>query len=408
MALDEVAGAPLSEHPSEAKERQADVRRRVVDADAHCDAPYEMWADYLPQHLRELAPQIEHGEENDWIVFESKKRPVMMISNQAGRTGKEFKMVGRRSDQRPVWLPETRLADMDTDGIDAAVLFGGGPLPTFNPELYISSFDAYNRWLWDFCGADRRRLVPVGYVPMRDVDETVQMLKDLRKLGFRSVNIPAFPMQKGDATASSIEVRALNRAQSAALSGDPGGDRSYADPEFDVMWETLQDLDMTVTMHLGGRVPRFGEKKYFLADMPMSKVAMIEPIAIFIFNAIFQRFPKLRLATVESGVGWMAWVAEYMDRTWEKQRYWTESPLTEKPSFFMDRNVYASFINDRTGILNRELPGGRNIMWSSDYPHSETTFPHSHDVIARDFVGIPEEDVREIVCDRARRVYFVD
>jgi predicted TIM-barrel fold metal-dependent hydrolase len=408
MALDEVAGVTVSERQSETANPQAGVRQRVVDADAHCDAPYEMWQDYLPPHLRELAPRIEHGEENDWIVFEGKKRPVMMISNQAGRTGKDFKMVGRRSEQRPVWLPETRLADMDTDGIDAAVLFGGGPLPTFNPELYIASFDAYNRWLWDFCGADRRRLVPVGYVPMRDVDETVAMLKDLRKLGFRSVNVPAFPMKKDDATASSIEVRALNRAQSAALSGDPGGDRSYADPEFDVMWETLQDLDMTVTMHLGGRVPRFGEKKYFLADMPMSKVAMIEPIAIFIFNAIFQRFPKLRLATVESGVGWMAWVAEYMDRTWEKQRYWTESPLTEKPSFFMDRNVYASFINDRTGILNRELPGGRNIMWSSDYPHSETTFPHSHDVIARDFVGIPEEDVREIVCDRARRVYFVD
>jgi len=406
MALDEALS--LSERSGDAQDGARVVRQRVIDADAHCDAPYEMWKDYLPPHLRELAPQIEHGEEHDWIVFEGKKRPVMMISNQAGRAGKDFKMVGRRSEMRPVWLPQTRLADMDQDGMQAAVLFGGGPLPTFNVELYLASFDAYNRWLWDFCGADRKRLVPVAYVPMRDPEETVRMIKDVHKLGFRSVNIPAFPMAKGDATASSIEVRALNRAQSAALSGDPGGDRSYADPEFDILWRTLQDLDITVTMHLGGRVPRFGEKKYFLADMPMSKVAMIEPVAIFIFNAIFQRFPKLRLVTVESGVGWMAWVAEYMDRTWEKQRFWTESPLTEKPSFFMDRQVYGSFINDRTGILARDLPGGHNIMWSSDYPHSETTFPHSHDVIARDFVGVPEEAVRAIVCDTARRVYSVD
>jgi hypothetical protein len=100
-------------------------------------------------------------------------------------------------------------------------------------------------------------------------------------------------------------------------------------------------------------------------------------------------------------------VAEYLDRTWEKQRFWTESTLTEKPSFFFDRNVYGSFINDRVGILNRDLPGGHNIMWSSDYPHSETTFPNSHDVIARDFVGVPEKDIREIVCERARRVYAV-
>jgi hypothetical protein len=96
-----------------------------------------------------------------------------------------------------------------------------------------------------------------------------------------------------------------------------------------------------------------------------------------------------------------------MDRTWEKQRFWTESPLTEKPSFFMDRNVYASFIQDRTGVLNRDLPGGRNIMWSSDYPHSETTFPNSRQVIARDFEGIPEGDTRDITCNRAKKLYGV-
>ncbi|CAN7314718.1 amidohydrolase family protein [Phenylobacterium sp. LjRoot225] len=398
MSLDQA----LTERPSEPKTRQ-----RVVDADAHCDPPYEMWAEYLPPHLRELAPRIEHGEENDWIVFEGKRRPVMMISNQAGRTGKDFKMVGRRSDMRPVWLPETRLADMDQDGMDAAVLFGGGPLGTMNSELYIASFEAYNRWLWDFCAADRRRLVPVAYVPMRDVDETLRIVHDAAKLGFRSVNIPAFP-QANDGVSSSIEVKAIQVAQGAALTGDPGGARSYTDPEFDRLWSTFEDLDMTVTMHLGGRIPRFGDKKHFLADMPMSKLAMAEPIGIFIFNCIFQRHPKLRLVQVESGVGWMAWLAEYLDRTWEKQRFWTESQLEEKPSFYMDRNVFGSFINDRVGVINRNLPGGRNIMWSSDYPHSETTFPNSHDVIARDFAGVPDEDIREIVCERARRVYAVD
>jgi predicted TIM-barrel fold metal-dependent hydrolase len=384
----------------------ARARGRIVDADAHMDAPYEMWADYLPAHLRELAPQIEHGEEHDWIVFEGKRRPVMLISNQAGRQGKDFKMVGRRSDLRPVWLPETRLADMDTDGMDAAVLFGGGPLGTSNSELYIESFGAYNRWLWDFCGADRRRLIPVGYLPARDPDETLKMLHELAAMGVRTVNIPAFP-QAADGVSTSARVAAINSGQGAALTGDPGGGRSYADAEWDRLWAALQDLDVTVTMHLGGRLTRFGEKRHFLPDLVMSKVSMAEPVAIAIFNGIFQKYPKLRLVIVEAGVGWMAWMAEYMDRTWEKQRFWTESPLTEKPSVYMERNVYASFIHDRVGILNRNLPGGRNIMWSSDYPHSETSFPHSHDVIARDFEGVPEQDVREIVCERARRVYSV-
>jgi len=327
-----------------------------------------------------------------------------LISNQAGREGKNFKMVGRRDEMRPVWLPETRLADMDEDGMDVQVLFGGGPLPTAETELYIASFDAYNRWLWDFCGTDRSRLIPVGYVPARRPEETVAMLQALAKMGFKSVNIPAFP-QADDGVTTTAKVQAIASGQGAALTGNPGGGRSYADAEWDILWATLQDLNITATMHLGGRVPRFGQKEHFLPDLVMSKVAMAEPVAIAIYNGIFMKYPKLRLVIVESGVGWMSWMAEYMDRTWEKQRFWTENTLVEPPSYYMDQNVYGSFIHDRVGILNRDMPGGKNIMWSSDYPHSETTYPHSQDVIARDFDGIPEADVREIVCERARRIY---
>jgi predicted TIM-barrel fold metal-dependent hydrolase len=377
-----------------------------VDADAHIDPPYEFWADYLPAHLRELAPRIEEEDDCDYVVFEGKRRPVLMINNQAGRDAKDYKMKGKISEQRDARSPSKRLADMDLDGIDSAVLFGGGPLGTMNSELYIASFEAYNRWLSDFCAADRRRLIGVAYLPMRDIDETLKMVRAAAKLGYRSVNIPAFP-QSADGVTTSARVGAINMAAGAALSGDPSGTKSYRQPEFDRLWAEIQDLDLTVTIHLGGRVPRFGDKEHFLPDLVMSKLAMAEPIGICVYGGVFERFPKLRFVTVESGVGWMAWMAEYMDRTWERHRFWTENKLPERPSFYMDRNVYGSFINDRTGVLMRDLPGGKNIMWSSDYPHSETSFPHSHDVIARDFAGIPDADVQEIVCDRARRVFSV-
>jgi predicted TIM-barrel fold metal-dependent hydrolase len=383
------------------------VRPRVVDADAHIEPPHEMWADYLDPEFRDQAPRIESGEDNDWIVFEGRRRPITLIGNQAGREGKNFKMVGRRSEQRPVWLPEVRLADMDQDGMDAAVLFGGGPLPTAKPDLYIASFRAYNRWLWDWCGADRKRLIPVAMVPARDPDETIQILRDLAKMGFRSVNIPAFPQAK-DGITTSATTQAIASGQAAALTGNPTGGRSYADAEWDRFWATLQELDLTITMHLGGRMSRFGMKEHFLPDLVMSKVAMAEPVAIAIYNCIFQKYPKLRLVIAESGVGWMSWMAEYMDRTWEKQRFWTENKLELPPSHFMDQNIYGSFIHDRGGILSRDRPGGRNIMWSSDYPHSETTWPNSQAVIARDFKDVPEADIREITCERARRVYSVD
>jgi predicted TIM-barrel fold metal-dependent hydrolase len=259
----------------------------------------------------------------------------------------------------------------------------------------------------DFCSADKRRLIPIGYVPMRDIDETITHITRLAGLGFKAINLPAFP-QNPNGWSTTSGVKALKEGQIAALTGDPKGNLQYRQPEFNRLWSVISDLDLGISMHLGARVPRFGEKEYFLADMPMSKMAMAEPIGILIFNGIFQRFPKLRLASAESGVGWFAWYAEYCDRTWEKQRYWTESPLDHPPSHYMDHNVYGSFIQDRAGILNRTLPGARNIMWSSDYPHSETTFLHSHEVILRDCNGIPKEDVRDIICNTARRFYRLD
>ena len=379
----------------------------ILDADAHIDPPYEMWKDYLPKAFKDRAPRVEEGEDVDWLVFEGNRRPIHMMSNQAGRSGKDFKMRGKRSDMRNTHDPINRLADMDSDGIQAAICFGGGPLGSTDNDLYIASYDAYNDWVMDWCAAAPKRLFPVGYVPMRDVDETIAHVKRLAKKGFRAINMPAFP-QNRDAYTTSSTVKNLKSGQVSAQTGDSKGTMQYYMPEFDRLWATFVDEGLVGTFHLGARVPRFGDKQHFLPDMPMSKVNMAEPIGIFIFNCIFDRFPELRLGSMESGVGWFAWFAEYMDRTWEKQRFWTESKLKNPPSYYMDHNIWGSFIQDRAGILNRNLPGCRNIMWSSDYPHSETTFPNSHAVIERDFAGVPEADIQAIISGNAKRLLRLD
>ncbi|MFM5931401.1 MAG: amidohydrolase family protein [Novosphingobium sp.] len=379
----------------------------IIDADAHIDPPYTMWQEYLPAHLRDRAPRIEEGDDCDWIVFEGNRRPLQMINNQAGRDGKNFKMRGKLSDMRAAWDANFRLSEMDLDGMSQAVLFGGGPLGTLDNELYMASYEAYQTWVMDWCSADKNRLHPVGYLPMRDIDETIGQIQRLAKMGCKAINLPAFP-QNAKAWETSSNVANMKAGQVSALTGDPKGELQYYQPEFDRLWAVIQDLDLTVTMHLGGRVPRFGDKLHFLPDMPMSKLAMAEPVSMFIFHGIFQRFPKLRLGMIESGVGWMAWFTEYVTRTWEKQRYWVESPLTESPAFYMDRNVWGSFIQDRTGVLCRNLPGGRNIMWSSDYPHSETTYPNSRKIIMRDFDGVPADETKAIICTNAKRFFKLD
>lgn len=371
----------------------------IIDADAHVNPPHDMWADYLPENLREFAPVIEHGEDADYILFEGNRRKVNLINAQAGRKGSDYKMEGRISDTRSGgWMPTARLADMDQDGMDAAVLFGGGPLGTQNEELYISSFDAYNNWLADFCSVNPKRLGGVGYVPMVDVDQTVAMMKRCAALGMKAINIPAFPMAR---------MASLNGGdmQQRALTGDTTGDRSYADPEFDPIWKTACDLGLPLTIHLGGRTVRFWDKKFFLSDLLMSKFGMGEPIAVMIFGGVFQRFPELKLASVESGVGWFAFAANYMDETWAKQRHWVNSSLEHEPSYFMERNIFGSFIHDRAGIEMRHFKGAGNIMWSSDYPHSETTFPNSMDMIAKLFHDVPTAERDLIIGGRAKAFY---
>jgi predicted TIM-barrel fold metal-dependent hydrolase len=204
-----------------------------------------------------------------------------------------------------------------------------------------------------------------------------------------------------------LDVAAGGAAQTLALTGDPNGSRRYDDPEFDRFWAAAVELDMALTIHLGARATRYTDPDKILADLAVSKVAMAEPIAIMIFGGVFQRFPKLKFASVESGVGWFAWFANYMDETWKKQRYWTNSPLKETPSFYLDQNVFASFIHDRIAALTYDLPGGRNVMWSSDYPHSETTYPHSQEMIERLFAGVPEDAKRHMLGGTAGKLYRV-
>ena len=391
---------------------KAPMKYRTVDADQHLNPLQTFWQDYLPSHLRDLAPKIEHGEDADYVIFEGRRKKLNLIVSVGAGEAKDYKMEGREKDVRASsYDAAERIKDMDLDGVDAAVMYGGGPLGTANMELYIESFRGYNRYVKDWCDYDRRRLCPVGYVPMRDTDEAVKFIEELAKMGFTTVNIPGFPQNPTSPTARSapgtMGQSDLMVAQSNSLTGDPYGERQYDQPEFDKFWAALIDHQITPTFHLGGRFARFADKKYLMVDQIMSKFAMCEPFAQMIHGGVFDRFPDLKIAAVEAGSGWMAFAADYMDRTWEKQRYWTGSTIKHAPSHYFEENIYTSFIHDRVGIYNRHLPGGKNIMWSTDYPHSETTWPNSQEWIDRLFEGVPEDEKHMILSENARKLFRI-
>jgi predicted TIM-barrel fold metal-dependent hydrolase len=371
---------------------------RIISADSHVNPLPTFWREYLPERFRDAAPRLEQTDEGDFIVFEGQRAPFSILGALAGKKVEDYKVTGKLSETRPGgWEPQARLEDLALDGVDAEALFGGGPLTSRDPELHRVSYRAYNTWLADFCAESPARLLGMAYIPMDDAEGAVAELKFAADRGLRGVVIPAFPPAgtvDGAGTPGAAVIMVTN----------PNSGRNYYDPEFDRFWATAVDLGIPIHMHLGARRTSL-EPQQFLSDMTISKVSMAQPIAQFIFSGLFEKYPDLKLVSVESGVGWFAFVAEYMDHLWKKHRYWTGNTLKEPPSFYMDRQVYGTFLEDRAGILARHLPGAGNIMWSSDYPHSETSWPHSQEYIARLLEGIPEPEKAAIICNTARRLY---
>jgi predicted TIM-barrel fold metal-dependent hydrolase len=373
---------------------------QVIDADSHVNPPPTFWAEYLPKELRSQAPTVEEGDEVDYIVFEGQRTEFTRITDQAGVADADRKGVSKIKVTRAGgYDPDARLADMDTDGVDATAIFGGGPLGSTNFDLFVASFRAYNAWLADFCSVAPDRLFGMAYIPMFDTETAVAELRWAASRGLRGAVIPPYcPEPKYQGGAQNLN--------NLIMFAEPDGSRSYADPDFDKFWRAASDLGMPIHVHLGASkvgTPTGHDFRY--RGQMRSKLAMAEVVVHFTMTGILPKFPELKLVSVESGVGWMAFAAEYLDNTWRKHRVTTNSPITVEPSTYLDRQVYGTFLEDAAGVQNRNLIGARNIMWSSDYPHSETTWPHSQASIERSLQGVPDDEARRLVAGNAIDLY---
>ena len=356
---------------------------RLVSADSHVVPLPSFWRDYLPARLRDRAPRIESTDAGDWTVFEGKRTPVMAINSIAGKARDGQGLRYRRfAEQVPGGHdPAARIADQDRDGIVAEVLYGGGPLATEDRELFYASHVAYNDWLADFCAHAPSRLVGVAYLPLESPEAAVAEVRRTRARGLRAALLPAKP---------------------------PFG--AYWDRDWAPLFAALTEACMPAGLHVGfgfARRHRFEGGAAFMTDVVMTKLEMAAPLADLVFGGVLERHPDLKVISVEAYVGWLPFVAEYMDHAYRVHRYWNDLGLREEPSHYLRRQVYATFIEDPVGLRERHALGVDNLLWSSDYPHGESTFPDSRGFVARAFAGIPEEETRKMVHDNARRVFDI-
>jgi predicted TIM-barrel fold metal-dependent hydrolase len=356
---------------------------RLISADSYVVPLPSFWREYLPARLRDRAPSIESTDEGDFTVFEGRRTPVMAINSIAGKSrDRQGFTYSRFADQLPGGHdPAARIADQDRDGIAAEVLYGGGPLATEDRELHDASHRAYNDWLADYCAYAPGRLIGVAYIPFESPEEAAAEIRRTRRKGLRGALIPAVP---------------------------PCG--HWWEERWSPVWEALVETGTPAGLHVGfgfARRHRFTEGPAFLTDVVMTKMEMAAPLADLIFGGVLQRHPELKVVSVEAYIGWLPFVAEYIDHAHRVHRYWNDPGLAEPPSFYLRRQVLATFIDDPVGVRERHAFGVDNIMWSSDYPHGESTFPESRRFVERAFAGVPADETRKIVSENARRLYGI-
>jgi predicted TIM-barrel fold metal-dependent hydrolase len=369
-----------------------DLNFPIISADDHVNPPPLMYGERLPSKWRARAPRVEEKDGRERLVFEGTSRPFTALDAAAGVDAKDIRLLARTKQEgrKGGWDPDARIEDMDFDGVHAQVLFGSGSgggvaIQCEDRALRFAMMQTYNDWIAEFCLRYPSRLIGIGEIPSWDIELAVAETDRCAQMGLRGVLLPAVP----------------------AYRESPAEDQPYTSDVYEPLWEALAERSMPIHFHLGTRPITRGLDRDVMVNISVNKSAMSEPLASFILSGALQRHPNLKLVSVESGIGWMAFLIPWMDLVWEKHRHHTKSELIEKPSFYFHRQVFATFIDDVVGIRNRDIIGVNNILWSSDYPHVNSSWPTSREYIEKHFADVPREEAQRMTCENTAELYGI-
>jgi predicted TIM-barrel fold metal-dependent hydrolase len=366
---------------------------RIISADSHVNPARDLWTRDIPAAFKDRAPRVESTPMGDFWIVDSQVTGAIGLDASAGLKPEEFRPVGLSyKEMRPgSYDPKARLEDMDLDGVSAEVLYFGGPVAQHHkdPALRRYIVQRYNDWMVELSQAAPGRLIGLAHVPLVDLDEASGELQRIAKLGLRGFHVDPFPDERG---------------------GKP-----LWDPDYEKFWALVAETQLPISFHIVGvrhqdvvamfTNPTPGVKESFIAMAPIS---LCEVVSTLVFTGILARHPNLRFVLVECGIGWIPYFLERMDGTFKKHRFWTHSIIKEPPSAYWFRQGHATFIEDHPGVKLRHEAGLENILWSSDYPHSDSTWPRSREVIAEHFADVPARERDLVISGNAARLYRVE
>lgn len=354
----------------------------MVSADSHANEPRDLWATRIEPQFRHRVPRVEVDANGvKWSLTEG-HRP-----NRLRET--EFEGEDRRR-ATVTEDPVERMRDNQLDGIDAEVIFPNKGLSmwaTPDPALAMAMCRVYNDWAWETFGPYVDTMSPAAALATGDFDGSMAEIERVANMGFRVLTLPCKPMWGAHDVAHA----------------------NYNLPVFDPMWALIQETGMPITFHVStGRDPRAsrGNGGAVINYVSHSLSPTIEPVANLCASGVLDRFPGLKFATIEAGIGWVPWLLEAMDEAYKKHHMWVRPKLQGLPSDYYRAHGFSSFQEDPAGLRLAETYGlVDNFMWANDYPHHEGTWPHSSAAIERTMGMLNEEQRAKIVGLNAARLF---
>jgi predicted TIM-barrel fold metal-dependent hydrolase len=356
----------------------------LISADSHVVEPGTLWLEGTARRYRERVPRIVSTADTDLWHYESGETVSFAAFASAGNWQGRSDSNMRVADLRPaISEPRARLVEAEQDGVVAEVLYPSFAMRLFGiqePDYQQELFRAYNDWVAAFCSAAPERLVPHAALSILDPAAAAVEARRLAKRGFRGVLLNAHPR--------------------------PGMD--LGNERYEQLWSTLEDCGLRASLHLyaGDTEPR---PLAFLAAYSTDPVRVQESIATLVFSGVAERHPRLRFVIVESDVGWLAHLLSRMDRAFTRKAPRWGSALTSGllPSEIFKRQFSCVLTDDRAAILAREITGTQVLMWGSDYPHNDSSWPDSAKVLDSVLAGVDAAERRGIVHDNAARLYGI-
>ena len=387
------------------------MQYNLISADSHLEIDARWWRDRVPATYRDQAPRVVRLPDGSdaWLIEGQALRQVP-FDLYGGKGRDVWKPFGQNYETTPgTGSPDQRLREQDEDGIDAEVLFPGQASgPNFwrnirDDDAYKACVRAYNDFLAeDYCSRDSDRLIGLGVIPMTGLQDALEELRHLRNIGIRGIALSCFPSGKGLPT-----------------------------PEDDTFWKEALDMQMPICVHqefnregprggpllrypkpLDNKSGRLGPLTDLAAQTArFGRLGFLNAVQMAL-DGLFERFPNLEIFFAETQIGWIPWAYEMADIRYERHRYWAEAvlewkPLPKKPTDYLKEHILWGFQQDSVGVRLRDLMGTDKLIWATDFPHQESEFPHSDGVIAKNFTGVPEDEVRMMVRDNAMRFFHL-